>query len=196
VKQPLVECDILVEVATDRLTAQRGDFLIVYFTDPERRRAIAVKTLQPRANGQPLMAMTRGPVEGVEVPSLSSRPRNRRHRLAQPALAKRKQQGSKRENTDIEWYRALGQPRRQVAIGDHIRQTVFDLKGDFISQQNLVTKCGSTVSNVHFAMRAPVDTGWVVRTRENGRRGYRLTPDGAAYLENFRRRPAAVASHS
>jgi len=50
-KRPLVECDLLVEVASEKLTAKRGDFLVVYYIDAEHRRAVAVRTFEERANG-------------------------------------------------------------------------------------------------------------------------------------------------
>ena len=183
-KQPLVECDILVEVASDRLTAQKGDFLIVYFTDAERRRAIAVKTFQPRANGAT-------PPARLALPA----PKETRGRKSKPKPKPKQKPKSKRqrklEDTAIEWWRALGQPHRQVSVGDHVRQAVFDRGGEFISDRELVTTCQASEPNVYYAMKPMMGPGWVARNRENGMSGYRLTQAGGAYLENFRRRADA-----
>src|SRR4051812_4896802 len=98
-KQPLVECDILVEVATESLTAKKGDFLVVYYTDAEHRRAVAVRTFEARPNGGPSVTLTRAP-QIIEVPVLPAPTKKWRRRLVAaprpqraPAKSGRKKRG-------------------------------------------------------------------------------------------------------
>jgi len=183
-KRPLVECDLLVEVASEKLTAKRGDFLVVYYIDAEHRRAVAVRTFEERANGAT-------PLTRLALPA----PKETRGRKRKPKPKPKQKPKSKRqrklEDTAIEWWRALGHPHRRVSLGDLVRQAVFDRGGEFISDIDLVTKCQVTQPNAYFAMKPMVDSGRVARDRENGMSGYRLTQAGGAYLENFRRRADA-----
>ena len=212
-KQPLVECDILVEVASDRLTAKRGDFLVVYYTDAEHRRAVAVRTFEARPNGGPLVTVERAAPEIINVPVLPAPAKKRRRRLVRVATAKksgRKKRGpavqkpsggriSSRarfkmklaeEATAIDWRRALELKTgpRNGAIAHHMRQAVFDANGDFVAQTALIATYRSSAAMAWDAMKLPLRKGLFVKSRENSRVGYRLAPSAGAYLDNFRRR--------
>jgi len=213
-KQPLVECDILVEVASDRLTAKRGDFLVVYYTDAEHRRAVAVRTFEARPNGGPLVTLERTAPEIIQVPVLPAPAKKRRRRLARVAPAKKKSGRKKRgpavqkpsggrissrarfkmklaeEATAIDWKRALELKTgpRKGAIAHHMRQAVFDANGDFVAQTALIATYRSSAAMAWDAMKLPLRKGLFVKSRENSRVGYRLAPSAGAYLDNFRRR--------
>src|SRR4051812_47474590 len=107
-KQPLVECDILVEVATEDLRAKKGDFLVVYYTDAEHRRAVAVRTFEARPNGGPSVTLTSAPPEIIEVPVLPAPTKNWRRRLVAaprpqraPAKSGRKKRGPAMQKTPV-----------------------------------------------------------------------------------------------
>lgn len=218
-KQPLVECDILVEVATENLTAKKGDFLVVYYTDAEHRRAIAIKTLEARPNGGPSVTMTRVPPQIIEVPVLPAPTKQWRRRLVAaprpqraPAKSGRKKRGPAVQKTpvmsrvrfkkklaevavSVDWSGALELKAgpRNGSLAHHMRQAVFDANGDFVSQTALMAKYRSSAAGVWDAMKLPLGKGFFVKSQENSRIGYRLAPSAGAYLENFRRRGSSAA---
>jgi len=159
-KQPLVECDMLVEVAADGLMPQRGDFLVCYFTDPQQRRAIAVKVFrQTTINGQATEEVLRLP--------------------APPTRLKPKPK--------IDWSRALGAPLHSNSLSTKIRQHIFDTseKGQIAFRQDLKHRFKAADGSVDNVARSLIEKKYLEKVVDHGQPGYRFTEAAIALLRGF-----------
>jgi hypothetical protein len=162
-KQPLVECDMLVEVAADGLMPQRGDFLVCYFTDPQHRRAIAVKVFrQTTINGQATEAVLRLP--------------------APPPRLKPKQK--------IDWSRALGRPLHKSALACRIRQYIFDTseRGQIAFRTHVLDHFKAASGSVDNVTKPLIDGKYLEKVVVDKQVGYRFTEVGVARLRGFAQR--------
>jgi hypothetical protein len=162
-KQPLVECDMLVEVAADGMTPQRGDFLVCYFTDPQQRRAIAVKVFrQTTINGQATEEVLRLP-----APPTRLKPKSK-----------------------IDWSRALGAPLHSNSRSGKIRQYIFDTseKGQIAFRIGHVRRFKAARWIVDNVTRPLIEKKYLEKVVDDKRLGYRFTEAGRRSSARFRQR--------
>jgi hypothetical protein len=167
-KQPLVECDMLVEVAADGLMPQRGDFLVCYFTDPQQRRAIAVKVFrQTTINGQATEEVLRLP-----APPTRLKPKSK-----------------------IDWSRALGAPLHSSSRATKMRQYIFDTseKGQTAFRLDMKRRFKAADGSVDNVARPLIEKKYLEKVVDHGQLGYRFTEAAVTHLRGFANREAEAS---
>lgn len=159
-KLPLVECDMLIEVAADGMMPQRGDFLVCYFTDPQQRRAIAVKVFrQTTINGQAAEEVLRLP-----APPTRLKPKSK-----------------------IDWSRALGAPLHSNSRAGKIRQHIFDTseKGQIALRTDIMRLFKAKEGSMENAVGRLIEKKYLEKVVDHGQMGYCFTEAAVTHLRGF-----------